>query len=504
MHFIFIYIRFSLACPLDNCETCLMNPFPMCINCLPGYKRDLLSGCLQILNSSTISHIENCIAYSTSSNCLKCSNEYNLLQGRCYPQCPKNCSCFYPNICLQYSRIIKDCQDQYCDSCHEETCLSCKNNYTLGINGNCLICEIENCNKCIKDNICIKCNNNYGLYDKSCVKCHDTNCRECNNNSEICEFCLNGYTLTENICEIGCLDVNCKQCSVSASICDTCADDYKFENGFCCPLNCKSCNNTKGTCYYCDNEYVLDQGSNKCVSCPDNCKTCSSSKKCEKCLSGFELDSNSRCKKNYTNSNLVSIIVPVIGGVVLFFCNSRCKKNYTNSNLVSIIVPVIGGVVLILIMCTIVYHVKKKSRFSQIGINKCINYQQVQNFEGFQNRDNSHINDRSSIAFNSAPSNEAPLQIVELDNVENVIPQVFYPPDIINYLTFTSVALVVPLDENLSYFGCRICKFCNRNFENDGDTRVLPCGHAYHGRCIYENMVVKNRKKCLYCNKKYN
>lgn len=151
----------------------------------------------------------------------------------------------------------------------------------------------------------------------------------------------------------------------------------------------------------------------------------------------------------------------------------------------------------------IIYHIKKKSNFSKAGRGQRINYQQVQNYEGPQSQDNSHIIDRSSIALNSAPSNESPLQIVELDNVESVVPQIVYPPDTINYLTFTSVALVVPLDENLSYVGCKFCKFCNGNFQNDGDTRALPCGHAYHGKCIYENMVVRNRKKCLYCNKKY-
>lgn len=317
MYFIFIYIQFSLACPLDNCETCISDPYPMCINCLSGYKRDLLSGCLQTPNSSIVSNIENCIAHSITNNCLTCSKDYNLFQGRCFPQCPKNCLCFYPNTCLQNSRNTEACEDdERCISCHKETCLTCKDNYTLGMNGRCLICEIENCDKCLIDNICGKCNNNYGLKDEICVKCQDPNCRECNNN-EICEKCLNGYTLTDNKCEIGCLDTNCKQCSDSANICDACADGYKLENGFCCPLNCKSCNSTKGTCYYCDNEYVLDQGSNQCVSCPENCKTCSSSKKCTKCLSGFELDGDGKCRQTYAGSNVISIIVPVIGGVVL-------------------------------------------------------------------------------------------------------------------------------------------------------------------------------------------
>ncbi|OMJ78950.1 hypothetical protein SteCoe_21122 [Stentor coeruleus] len=474
MYFIFIYVQFSLACPLDNCEICLTDPFPMCINCLPGYKRDLISGCLPISNPSPISNIENCMTYSTTNNCVKCIKGYNLLQDRCYPQCPKDCLCFYPNICLQNSRNTEDCENQRCDSCNKNNCLTCKNNYTFGINGNCLTCGIENCVKCIEDDICGKCNDNYRLHDGICVKCRDANCRECINNSEICDICLNGYTLTENICENGCLDENCKQCSNSANICEVCADGHKVENGFCCPLNCKSCNSTKGTCYYCENEYVLDQENNYCIKCPKNCKTCSNSKKCTKCLSGFELDGDSKCRQTYVGSNVVSIIIPVIVGVVL-----------------------------ILITCMIIYHIKKRSNFTQGGNKQRISYQQVQNFEGPQSQEISHINDRSSIALNSSPSNEAPLQIVELDNIENVIPQIVYPPDTINYLTFTSVALVVPLDENLSYFGCKFCKFCHGNFINDGDTRILPCGHAYHGRCIYENMVVRNRKKCLYCNKKY-
>lgn len=76
-------------------------------------------------------------------------------------------------------------------------------------------------------------------------------------------------------------------------------------------------------------------------------------------------------------------------------------------------------------------------------------------------------------------------------------------PEAINHLSFTTLVPVVQLDLEKAYNGIKICNVCNEKFNLDPDIRALPCGHPYHGKCIYNYMIVGNRKQCLHCLRMY-
>lgn len=69
--------------------------------------------------------------------------------------------------------------------------------------------------------------------------------------------------------------------------------------------------------------------------------------------------------------------------------------------------------------------------------------------------------------------------------------------------TFLTLVPNVNVDQNLMYNGIYQCKICAQAFQLGGDTRVLPCGHAYHGNCVYNLMIIQNKKTCLHCGRTY-
>jgi hypothetical protein len=69
--------------------------------------------------------------------------------------------------------------------------------------------------------------------------------------------------------------------------------------------------------------------------------------------------------------------------------------------------------------------------------------------------------------------------------------------------TFLTLVPNVAVDQNLMYNGIYQCKICSQAFQLGGDARVLPCGHAYHGNCIYNLMIIQNKKTCLHCGRTY-
>jgi hypothetical protein len=85
-----------------------------------------------------------------------------------------------------------------------------------------------------------------------------------------------------------------------------------------------------------------------------------------------------------------------------------------------------------------------------------------------------------------------------------------YPPTnnqgtgvMINPSTFNNQVKPVTLDERESFFGQQICLFCSQRFRRGMETRVLPCGHAFHGKCIYDNVAIGYNKFCPQCKTRY-
>lgn len=73
----------------------------------------------------------------------------------------------------------------------------------------------------------------------------------------------------------------------------------------------------------------------------------------------------------------------------------------------------------------------------------------------------------------------------------------------INIHNFGSVVPVVQLDIEKTYNGVKVCLVCHKEFDGDNDVRALPCGHPYHGECIYNTVISGNKKQCLCCLKLY-
>ena len=68
---------------------------------------------------------------------------------------------------------------------------------------------------------------------------------------------------------------------------------------------------------------------------------------------------------------------------------------------------------------------------------------------------------------------------------------------------FLQMVPLVILDSDLRYMGEGTCRICQNAFRSDVETRMLPCGHAFHGMCIYNNVAVGNNKYCLQCSRQF-
>ena len=73
----------------------------------------------------------------------------------------------------------------------------------------------------------------------------------------------------------------------------------------------------------------------------------------------------------------------------------------------------------------------------------------------------------------------------------------------INPYTFVNEVKVVGLDDRNCYLGQEICYYCSQRFSREFETRILPCQHAFHGKCVYDAMAVGNNKNCLVCKTQY-
>jgi len=98
----------------------------------------------------------------------------------------------------------------------------------------------------------------------------------------------------------------------------------------------------------------------------------------------------------------------------------------------------------------------------------------------------------------------APLVIMTQGYQNSVSPAVnTFNSTKIDSANFTQMVPLVILDSDLRYMGEGTCRICQSNFRHEVETRILPCGHAFHGVCIYNNVAVGNNKYCLICNRQF-
>jgi hypothetical protein len=190
------------SCQISNCETCSNLNAAICINCNQGYTRDKGYGCvldLQLLLTQK-PIIENCVLYSVSSECLSCSENYELINSRCSPICSKNCSCFDPGECLEkMTDSATNCYDYNCLSCSSyNVCNTCKSGYYV-LSGACSYCGYG-CKTCVNSGYCTICYSGYYLDSGECSNC-DYSCSQCTSDDQ-CQSCDSGYSLHNGYCEL--------------------------------------------------------------------------------------------------------------------------------------------------------------------------------------------------------------------------------------------------------------------------------------------------------------
>ena len=158
----------------------------------------------------------NCLICNKKTGiCYSCKATYNLINNKCIK---------HENIISTNININKEIK-------YEIENIIIKTDYneqTIKI-----ICDIENCLKCEKNQMCSKCNQNYYLKNNKCIKqCNDKNCEECSDDGNICYKCNKESKLYEGQCAIKCSNKNCVYC-LQERKCIECDNNYIIKNNHC-------------------------------------------------------------------------------------------------------------------------------------------------------------------------------------------------------------------------------------------------------------------------------
>ncbi|OMJ92106.1 hypothetical protein SteCoe_5206 [Stentor coeruleus] len=479
----------SISCDSTACAYCDDN-FQNCVSCKDGLGLDEQNSCVKCSN------IE----------CLKCSVNFTQCQECTIKTYLDDFNCFY-------------CDSIFCSYCDEKSkrCNYCEEGLDLDLNG---FCCHPSCLTCSKDNWnCSSCNEGYYL-NNLCYNCV-SNCKHCTNNT-LCNECYDGYELINNNECVGkiCHTKKCSSCPNSINNCLKCFEGYFLDSqNHCCDSNCKTCNEDSSFCISCNNGMYLD--GLKCMNCTDGCLSCNNLADCILCADGYLLYSGI-CKK--INPEESPFKLPAIISIVIIF--------------------VIGTFIML-----IWFHIENRQMKMQIK-HEAIkqkhelsieNNQSIEPMDLFHkvNLDSDHLapnfsdskrsshdknyikNLKSDTVPQSATILVSPLtpplsskiddelQSSNLNYLEHQdsLPKIFKPvyenSEDISIQNFGFVVQTIQLDIENAYNEIKVCYICQKEFDKNSDIRALPCGHPYHGKCIYNAMIIENKKQCLCCFKTY-
>ena len=237
---------------------------------------------------------------------------------------------------------IKECKITHCEKCQKTNfCGKCSSNYILN-DGECYpeSCNIKNCKKCDEKNVCSNCKDNYKLNEtnNSCENlCLDSNCLQCLLNN-ICLLCEENYTSTGYSCVKKCEDPFCSYCS-EYNICETCSSGYYIKNNKCVECsdkNCSICNND--TCLKCKSGYSFIN--DKCINSCENIKNCeyciNNSSKCVKCKKDCKLTKKYTCNcNNEIPLFLIAFIFIIFMFIIFVSCIIYFKRKNVHDQLVN-------------------------------------------------------------------------------------------------------------------------------------------------------------------------
>lgn len=217
-----------------------------------------------------------------------------IAQNTCMDQCGFGC--------------FVDTEAQKCKSCptgcvnctDSNTCTLCAPGYYLAENKTCVECNVTGCANCTKDGECTACHHGFFLENSSSCAFCGTLCDVCASASE-CKTCMSSPGLgiyhdasdgTCNYCPDGCASCN------STGVCTECSSGYVLNGTQCVSCStidvpCIACDVNLTTCIACDiGHYLMN---NTCLECAPGCINCTDDTKCEKCSSGYFLNSTQGC-----------------------------------------------------------------------------------------------------------------------------------------------------------------------------------------------------------------
>ena len=182
-------------------------------------------------------------------------------------------------------------------------CSKCKNGFHQepDSNGTCQKCGVDNCAYCPLNEICQFCMDGYVLKNDICVACPE-NCDICSNSTE-CITCKRGFsnlTFPAASCESICQS---NEYYSEESTCLTC--DTKFSNCTKCTENlCSNCSNTtrffpEGICCPIGSYLDENQSCQHCSKATDNCSDCLANTTCIECQQGLTLIENICCATGF-------------------------------------------------------------------------------------------------------------------------------------------------------------------------------------------------------------
>ncbi|ELP93691.1 protein kinase, putative, partial [Entamoeba invadens IP1] len=194
--------------------------------------------------------------------CITCPPEKRMNNGIC--------ECLYTtsgmNCVLNYCSVFENGICRQCDAnyYYDETSKMCK---TCG----------ENCEKCVNNTYCYKCNTNTFIIKNGV--CLSNNCLYSNNGN--CFKCAFGYYISGGECAV-CNIEHCDVCT-SKSICSICQEGFYWDGTSC--INSKGFVNQNNKLLYCKSSqyYLKEDLCNTCSEILPNCEMCMDGK-CIKCL----------------------------------------------------------------------------------------------------------------------------------------------------------------------------------------------------------------------------
>lgn len=103
------------------------------------------------------------------------------------------------------------------------------------------------------------------------------------------------------------------------------------------------------------------------------------------------------------------------------------------------------------------------------------------------------------------PYGQVPYPPTNVDLNKTSIPsynQISHQTIAIDQNSFNVLVPTVIIDEKGKFNDQNTCIICSNYFTNE-EIRALPCKHAFHGKCLYEMMFVRNHKVCPICKNQY-